>query len=86
MSELEIEFSKDDNGDIRGEVDELSEPECDEARSLTHIPLSNGAFSAGTSYHRDEDEFSFHVRASSKKSVRDACESWMDAIHKNIDE
>jgi len=81
-----MKFSKGDNGDIIGVVENLSEPECDMARSLTHVPLSNGAFSSGTSYRRGEGDFSIRVRASSRGSAQKACEEWMDAIHERLDE
>jgi len=82
---MDITIEEGDNGDIVGVV-ELTEPECDTARSTTSTPLSEGAFSVGTSYYRDEGDFSFTVRASDEETVRQASQAWLDEIHERLDE
>lgn len=83
MTEHEIEFSTGDNGDVVAEV-ELTEEECDVARGMIKVPLMEGAYSSGTSYHRNEDEFSFTVRAESKEKAKNACRAWLTEIEDEL--
>ena len=63
---------------------ELTEPECDAARSHSKVPLRAGAVSAGTSYNKPTGEYSLDVRANTKTDATQACNAWLQAINDEL--
>jgi urease accessory protein UreH len=48
--------------------------------------LSAGAFSVGTTYKREEEEFRARVRANNDETAREAAEKYYEAIREELED
>lgn len=86
---MELEFERDEtNGDWICRLVNLTEAECDVSRNRSvGVKAGNaGAIGWGTSYHRDEGDFSANVRAREKETARKAAEAYYEAIRDAVDD
>lgn len=86
---MELEFERDEtNGDWICHLIDLTEAECDVARNrgVGIKAGKEGAVGWGTSYHRDEGNFSANVRTQDKETARKAAEAYYDAIRDAVTE